>query len=127
MFHHLNNPIYGVLIDSIVNEYLLTHVGYNTTTYPLTALVASSYCDYFAQLQYPGVVELGLRVVRLGRSSVVYEVGFFKEGEEACKAVGGFTQIWVVRETGRVDGEGLGMEVRRGLEGLMGRGERGRL
>ena len=89
MFHHLNNPIYGVLIDSIINEYLITHLNYNTTTYPRTALVANTYCDYFGQLQYPGVMELGLRVVKLGRNSVMWEVGFFKEGEEGVKAVGG--------------------------------------
>ncbi|KAK3217618.1 hypothetical protein GRF29_1g3560002, partial [Pseudopithomyces chartarum] len=86
MFHHLNNPIYGILIDSIINEYLITHLNYNTTTYPRTALVANTYCDYFGQLQYPGVVELGLRVVKLGKNSVMWEVGFFKEGEEGVKA-----------------------------------------
>ena len=43
MFSHLNNPIYGVLIDSIINEYLFKHpsIKYNTVDYPRTALVAS--------------------------------------------------------------------------------------
>ena len=127
MFHHLNNPIYGVLIDSIINEYLITHLDYNTTTYPRTALVANTYCDYFGQLQYPGVVELGLRVVKLGRNSVMWEVGFFKEGEEGVKAVGGFVQIWVERESGKAPEGGLEEGVRRKLEGLMGSGEKSKL
>jgi acyl-CoA thioester hydrolase len=119
MFHHLNNPIYGVLIDSIINEYLITRVNYNTTTYPRTALVAHTYCDYFGQLQYPGMLELGLRVVKLGKNSVMYEVGFFKQGEEMVKAVGGFVQIWVVRESGKAPEEGLELRVRKSLEKLM--------
>ncbi|KAF2659125.1 Thioesterase/thiol ester dehydrase-isomerase [Lophiostoma macrostomum CBS 122681] len=119
MFHHLNNPIYGVLIDSIINEYLIAHLDYNTTTYPRTALVAQSYCDYFGQLQYPGMLELGLRVVKLGKNSVMYEVGFFKEGDEMVKAVGGFVQIWVMRDSGKAPKEGLDQRVREGLERLV--------
>lgn len=119
MFHHLNNPIYGVLIDSIINEYLMTRVGYNTTTYPRTALVANTYCDYFGQMQYPGMLEMGLRVVKLGTNSVMYECGFFKEGEEQIKAVGGFVQIWVMRDSGKAPKEGLEPHVRKALEKLM--------
>ena len=119
MTHAKKNPIYGVLIDSIINEYLIAHVGYNTTTYPRTALVANSYCDYFGQLQYPGMLELGLRVVKLGKNSVMYEVGFFKEGDETVKAVGGFVQIWVMRESGKAPPEGLESNVREKLEELM--------
>jgi acyl-CoA thioester hydrolase len=122
MFHHLNNPVYGVLIDSIINEYLMTRVGYNTTTYPRTALVANTYCDYFGQLQYPGLLELGLRVVKLGKNSVMYEVGFFREGDEVVKAVGGFVQIWVMRDSGKAPGEGLESGVRQKLVELMQRG-----
>lgn len=126
MFHHLNNPIYGVLIDSIINEYLMTRVGYNTTTYPRTALVANTYCDYFGQLQYPGMLELGLRVVQLGKNSVMYEVGFFKEGDEVAKAVGGFVQIWVMRDSGKAPEEGLEPGVREKLGELMQPGLRER-
>ncbi|KAF2761036.1 hypothetical protein EJ05DRAFT_449320 [Pseudovirgaria hyperparasitica] len=119
MFHHLNNPIYGVLIDSIINEYLITKIGYNTTTYPRTALVANTYCDYFGQMQYPGMLDLGLRVVKLGKNSVMYEVGFFVEGDEKVRAVGGFVQIWVMRESGKAPPEGLEPHVRKSLESLM--------
>jgi len=92
MFSHLNNPIYGVLIDSIINDYLIKYCGYNTTTYPRTALVVSTYCDYFGSLAYPSMLEVGLRVVKLGKNSVMYECGFFEEGSEQVKAVGGFSQ-----------------------------------
>ena len=121
MFHHLNNPVYGVLIDSIINQYLFEHCGYNTKDYPRTALVASTYCDYFGSLSYPGIIDMGLRVVKLGNNSVTYECGFFERGVEAVKAVGGFTQIWVKREDGRPPPEGLEPHIRSGLEALMTR------
>ncbi|WPH04497.1 Thioesterase/thiol ester dehydrase-isomerase [Acrodontium crateriforme] len=125
MFSHLNNPIYGILVDSIVNEFLMTHpvIKYNTTTYPRTALVANTYCDYFGSLNYPGFVDVGLRVAKLGKNSVTYECGFFKRGDDTVKAVGGFVQIWVMRSDGKAPPDGLEPHVRQALEELMGVGE----
>ena len=107
MFHHLNNPIYGVLIDSIINSYLMKYCGYSTATSKQIGLVAHTYCDYFGAAQYPGMLDVGLRIVKLGKSSVMYEVGMFQEGSEGVKAVGGFIQIWVERATNKVDAEGV--------------------
>lgn len=71
MFHHLNNPIYGVLIDSIINSYLIQKTGYSTSESVHIGLVGSSYCDYFGSAHYPGMLNVGLRVVKLGKSSVM--------------------------------------------------------
>jgi acyl-CoA thioester hydrolase len=119
MFHHINNPIYGVLIDSIINDYLFKNCGYNTTNYPRIALVANTYCDYFGQTGYPKMLEVGLRVVSLGKNSVKYECGVFEEGDEQVKAVGGFIQIWVKRDDGRPPPEGLEPHVREALGVLL--------
>jgi acyl-CoA thioester hydrolase len=119
MFHHLNNPIYGVLIDSIINSYLISKCGYSTSNSKHIGLVANSYCDYFGSAHYPGMLEVGLRVVKIGNSSVVYEVGVFQEGEEQVKAVGGFAQIWVDRETNKVTKEGVPASVRGPLGALL--------
>ena len=112
MFHHLNNPIYGVLIDSIINAYLMDKCGYSTSKSNYIGLVANTYCDYFGSAQYPGVLDVGLRVVKLGKSSVMYEVGIFQQGEDKVKAVGGFIQIWVKREDNRPDCQGVPKNVR---------------
>lgn len=71
MFHHLNNPIYGVLIDSIINSYLIQKTGYSTSESVYIGLVGSSYCDYFGSAHYPGMLNIGLRVVKMGKSSVM--------------------------------------------------------
>ena len=119
MFHHLNNPIYGVLIDSIINVYLMDKTSYSTKSGKYIALVANTYCDYFGSAQYPGVLDVGLRVVKLGKSSVMYEVGVFQQGEEKVKAVGGFIQIWVERETNKPDAGGIPQHVRTELAKLV--------
>lgn len=125
MFHHLNNPIYGVLIDSIINSYLMTRCGYSTASSNHIGLVASSYCDYFGSAQYPGMLDVGLRVVKMGKSSVMYEVAVFQRGDEQVKAVGGFIQIWVERATNKVDSEGVPKWVKEPLRPLLEGSEQG--
>lgn len=74
------------------------------------------------------MVECGLRVVKLGKTSVMYEVGIFKEGDEegGVKAVGGSSHIWVDQSApgvlGRPLKEGMPLEIRRGYERVMGEG-----
>lgn len=81
--------------------------------------MVSSYCDYFSSVSFPDILDLGLRVTKLGNSSVTYEVGVFKEGEEEVKVVGGYTHVFVARETMRPTREGMEEGVRRGLERLV--------
>lgn len=119
MFHHLNNPIYGVLIDSIINSYLIQRCGYSTFEAKHIGLVANSYCDYFGAAHYPGMLDVGLRVVKIGNSSVMYEVAVFQEGDEQVKAVGGFTQIWVSRATNKATSEGVPRSIREPLRPLL--------
>ena len=126
----MNNPYYGVLIDSIVNQYLIQQCGYKMNKSPQAAIIASTYCDYFGSVEYPGEVDVGMRIVKLGKASVMYEVGVFKKGEEGVKAVDGSTHVWVEQrvpgELGRVTKEGMPREVREGYLRLMGK-EKARL
>ena len=129
---HLNNTVYAMLFDSIVNTYLIDHCGMDPFSMnnndkdknaaPASnqvAIMVNSYCDYFASVSFPDVLELGLRVAKLGSSSVTYEVGVFKEGEEAVKVVGGYTHVFVARETMRPTRAGMEEGTRRELEKLV--------
>lgn len=122
IFGHMNNPYYGVLIDSIANQYLIDHCAYAPTKSRQAAIIVNTYCDYFGSVSYPGAVEVGLRVAKLGKTSVVYEVGIFGKGEESVKAVGGSMHVWVDRgpngELGRPSAEGMPELVRKGYERL---------
>ncbi len=119
MFHHLNNPVYGVLIDSIINSYLMQYAGYSTSGWKSIGLVGSTYCDYFGSAQYPGLLDVGLRVVKMGKSSILYEVGIFQEGSEQVKAVGGFTQIWVDKASNKTLKDGIPKEIKDPLQPLL--------
>lgn len=63
--------------------------------------MVNSYCDYFASVGFPDVLELGLYVVSLGKSSVVYEVGVFKDRDEQVKVIGRYMHVWLDRRTWR--------------------------
>lgn len=78
-----------MLIDSIINSYLLAYCGYHLKDSSHVGLVANTYCDYFGSCAYPGVIDVGLRVVKMGRSSVMYEVAFW-QGGGSVKVVGGW-------------------------------------
>jgi acyl-CoA thioester hydrolase len=78
-----------------------------------------SHCDYFAPVEFPSLVDLALRVNKLGKSSVTYEIGVFERGQEEVKAVGEFVHVFVDRDTRRPGATGMADELKRGLERLM--------
>ena len=118
-YHHLNNTVHAQLIDSIVNQYLIEQCGKAPSSSQEIGLVVSSHCDFFSSLAFPSVTEAGLCVIKLGRTSASYEVGIFEKGVEDCKAVGGFTHVFVDRKTGRPQAQGMSEEIRIGLQKLL--------
>lgn len=69
-----------------------------------------------APIEFPAVVDLALRVNKLGKSSVTYEIGVFEHGQEEVKAVGEFIHVFVDRNSRRPMKEGMGGETKRGLQ-----------
>jgi acyl-CoA thioester hydrolase len=119
VYHHVNNSIYSFLIDSIVNAYLIEKCGLDPPSSKQVGLVVSSYCDYFGSVAYPSVLDLGLRAVKLGSSSVKYEVGIFEQGQEDVRAVGGSIHVFVEQSTRRPAMDGMEPEMRKGLTELL--------
>ena len=91
------------------------------TELPPIGLVVSSHCSFFSPLSFPQVLDVGLRVVSLGRTSVEYEVGIFVEGEDEASAIGGYIHVFVDRITRKPVAGGISGELRRGLEGIQER------
>lgn len=118
-YAHINNAIYYHFFDSIVNTYLITHCSLTPPHGAQIGLVVHSFCHFFGPLSFPGVLDLGLRVNKVGKSSVTYEVGVFEhreEGESSVdgpSAVGGYTHVFVDNET-RKSSE-MGAKVKEGL------------
>lgn len=101
VYGHVNNVVYYSYFDTVVNEYLLRHGVLDFERGATIGLVVETQCRYFAPLVFPQRVEGGLRVARLGTSSVRYEVGLFAEGAASSAAHGHFVHVYVDRETRR--------------------------
>ena len=105
--------------DSIVNAYLIEYCGLQPTSSKQIGLVVHTHCDYFCSVGFPSVVDLGLRVNKLGQSSVTYEIGVFERGAEDVRAVGGLIHVFVDREENRPAADGMSGNVKRGFGKLL--------
>jgi acyl-CoA thioester hydrolase len=105
--------------DSVINTYLMDHCGLEPPTSPQHPLMAHTHCDYFSAISFPKVAELCLRVNKLGKSSVTYEVGLFEKGVDGVKAVGEFVHVFVDRATLRPNADGMNDQLRTGLQRLL--------
>lgn len=105
--------------DSVVNTYLIQHCSLHPPTSPQIGLVVHSHCDYLAPVEFPSVVDLALRVNKLGKSSVTYEIGVFERGQEEVKAVGEFVHVFVDRDSRRPGKDGMSDQLKTGLEKLL--------
>ncbi|CDS09449.1 hypothetical protein LRAMOSA10809 [Lichtheimia ramosa] len=97
-YGHINNSIYYFYIDTVVNEYLIRQCGLDpldtTKTKPIGLVIASS-ANFYAPASYPNLLQAGLCITKIGRSSVTYRVGIFQGDEEQACVVGGFTHVFV--------------------------------
>jgi len=97
IYGHVNNVTYYSFFDSAVNTYLIERGGLDIHEGQVVGFVVSSSCDYFASIAYPDQIEIGLRVGKLGSSSVQYELAVFKSGEDEASAAGRFVHVFVDR------------------------------
>lgn len=101
VYGHVNNVVYYSFFDTAVNRYLI-HAGVlDIHQGAVIGLVVETQCHYFTPLQFPQVIEAGLRVAHVGRSSVRYEVGLFAAQEPLTAAAGHFVHVYVDRQTRR--------------------------
>lgn len=100
-YGHVNNVEYYSFFDTVVNEHLIRHAGLNPRATPVVGMVVETRCRFFREIAFPETVEAGLRVTKLGNSSIVYEIGIFKDGEADICALGDFVHVYVDRGTMR--------------------------
>jgi acyl-CoA thioester hydrolase len=100
-YGHVNNVVYYSWFDTAVNAHLIEQGALDIHASPVIGLVIETQCNYFAPVEFPQVIEAGLRVAHMGRSSVRYEVGLFVQGEALTAARGHFVHVYVHRATRR--------------------------
>ncbi len=101
VYGHVNNVVYYAFFDTVVNGYLVEHGALDWHAGQAVGLVVETTCRYHAPVAFPESVEAGLRVARIGNSSVRYEIAIFRVGEDEAVADGHFVHVYVDRETRR--------------------------
>jgi acyl-CoA thioester hydrolase len=100
-YGHVNNVHYYSYFDSAVNGWLVEKGLLAITESPVIGLVVESGCSYFESVAFPEALEAGMAVAHLGRSSVRYRIGIFKQGAQQAAAQGHFVHVYVDRVTQR--------------------------
>lgn len=96
-YGHINNVAYYSFFDTAVNRHLIDSGALDVKNSPEIGVVVETMCRFFKPLAYPDSLEVGLRLGRLGTSSVHYEIGIFKSGADEAAAAGHFVHVYVRR------------------------------
>jgi acyl-CoA thioester hydrolase len=100
-YGHVNNVVYYSYFDTVVNQYLIDAGVLDIEHGAVIGLVVETQCNYFSPMAFPDTVHAGLRVARLGSSSVRYEIGIFRNDDALASAQGHFIHVYVDRPNRR--------------------------
>jgi acyl-CoA thioester hydrolase len=100
-YGHVNNVVYYSYFDTAVNAYLIDRGVLDVAGGAVIGLVVETQCRYFSELSFPQAVQAGIRVAKLGTSSVRYEIGIFEDARDTACAQGHFVHVYVDRATRR--------------------------
>jgi acyl-CoA thioester hydrolase len=117
VYGHINNVVYYAFFDTAVNQCLIEKKVLDIHHGKQIGLVIETGCNYFAPLAYPQTIDAGIRVTRIGNSSVRYEVGLFAQGNIDAAAQGHFVHVYVNKISRRP--EALAPDLRAVLETLL--------
>jgi len=99
VYGHVNNTVYLQFFDTVINAYLIEEGGLDMPRGKVIGVAVETMCRFHAEIDFPGRIKAGLRVKRIGSSSVTYEVGIFKPGLESPAATGHFVHVFIERES----------------------------
>ena len=97
VYQHVNNVVYYSFFDTAVNQFLIEQNVLDIEHSTIIGLVVETQCQYFAPITFPQVVTSGLRVDKVGKSSIHYGVGLFCEDDNVASAQGSFIHVYVDR------------------------------
>jgi acyl-CoA thioester hydrolase len=98
-YGHINNVIYYAWFDTAVNRFLVDNELLDYQNDTVHGIVIESKCTYLKEFSYPDVAQAGLKLQRLGNTSVVYDIGLFHVGDEDAAALGYLVHVYVDTES----------------------------
>lgn len=101
IYGHMNNVVHYSLFDTAVNGWMIDAGVLDLQSSTTVGLVVETGCRYAEALAFPDRVTAGLRVAALGRSSVRFEIGLFRNDAQTAAAEGFFVHVHVDRKSHR--------------------------
>jgi acyl-CoA thioester hydrolase len=101
VYGHVNNVQYYSYFDTAVNQFLIDAGALDIHTDTVVGFVVDSGCSYFSSISFPDTVHAGIRVSKLGNSSVRYEIALYRNDDELPAAAGHFVHVYVERASKR--------------------------
>ncbi len=98
-YGHVNNVEYYSFFDTAVNHHLISQAGLNPRSTEVVGMVVETQCRFYRELTFPETVDVGVRVAKLGRSAITYEIGIFKKEDPQPAAFGHFVHVYVERQS----------------------------
>ncbi|WP_319943634.1 acyl-CoA thioesterase [Nocardia aurantia] len=100
-YGHVNNVTYYSYFDTAVNAWLMHATGTDIRDLPAIGVVAETSCKFLGSLSFPDRLRVGLRIARLGRSSITYDLAIFREDGDRLElaATGSFVHVYVDEQT----------------------------
>ncbi len=101
VYGHVNNVEYYSYFDTVINTYLIAEGGLDIHHGAVIGVCAESQCRFLGEIAFPETIAAGLRVEKLGNSSVRYGIGLFRDGRDEPAAEGWFVHVFVDRGSRR--------------------------
>ncbi len=115
-YGHMNNVVYSEYFDTAVNRWMIDSGSLEVPTGPVVGLVAETRVRFLESVGFPDRLEIALSALRVGRTSVTYGLGLFREGAERPAAICRYVHVYVDSATRRPTP--LPDSLRNGLAGL---------
>lgn len=100
-YGHVNNVNYYSFFDTAVNRYLIDRGVLDIHKDDIVGFVVETGCSYFSSISFPDIIHVGVRVAKLGNSSVRYEIALYRNDEPAPAAAGHFVHVYVDRRSNK--------------------------
>ncbi|MBL6959168.1 MAG: acyl-CoA thioesterase [Rhodospirillales bacterium] len=101
IYGHINNVVYYSYFDTVISRFLIDEGGFDFINGRIIGIAVENKFEFKQSIMHPDKIEGGLRIAKIGTSSVRYEIGIFKEGENEAVAFGHFVHVFVDRDSNR--------------------------
>lgn len=101
VYGHVNNTVHYLAMDSVINAWMIERAGLDIHGGEVIGLCVESQCRYLSSLSYPDSLVVGLRIGRLGTTSVTWELRMLRGSDAEPVAEGRFVHVFVDRASRR--------------------------